>query len=84
MKLSKSTLKRIINEEVQKFLNEDSNQHIKIGDYLEIVVEGDEGFRGETSVEEVDPQYYDNTKSFRTSFKALVQVVEIAQTREEY
>jgi len=88
MKLTKEKIRKIINEEMHRVMNEwsagllDSSQSSSIGpgEYVEIMI-SDDGY--ETSVSKVDPSSYVNTKSPYTSFKCLAKIEIVAEGYEE-
>ena len=80
MKITRTQLRNIINEEVERLLTE-NYAGIKPGDYLQVSV-SDDGY--DMSVDKVDPAEYENTKSFYQSLKVLVRVEQVAVTAEDY
>jgi len=76
MKITKGYLKRLIKEQIAAM---DDDDDYKVGDFLEILI-SDDGERSFEKVESPGNEYTTNyTRSYPTSFKALVKIEKIAK-----
>ena len=83
MNIAKNRLKQIIKEEVENYVNERirDTSDLEVGSFLEISV-SDDGY--EHAINKIEPDNYRNIRGPYTSFKALVNVIQVAKPGEDY
>ena len=84
MKITKAYLKKLIKEEIAVMDDDDRTNFDKaeVGQFLEVRISDDGSSK---MIERLENEgEYKNTRGYMDSFKALVQIVEIAEPGEDY